>query len=134
MKPQTNGIDFTEKTVLIIEDETDIMRLLEFRLKKLGFQVATAKNGDLGLKKARALRPHLVVMDLMLPELPGEEICKAIREDDDEEFCTTPIIMVTAKNTDVDRVLGKSIGANSYITKPFDIEFLVKEIQRVFGF
>lgn len=116
------------KKILVIDDETDIIRLLSFRLAKEGFSVMTAQDGKTGLTMARTERPHLIVLDLTLPELPGEEVCKAIREDDDEALATTPIIMVTAKMSDVDRIIGKSIGANHYITKPFDVEDLLKKI------
>ncbi len=116
------------KKILVIDDETDIIRLLSFRLAKEGFNVMTAQDGKTGLTMARTERPHLIVLDLTLPELPGEEVCKAVREDDDEALATTPIIMVTAKMSDVDRIIGKSIGANHYITKPFDVEDLLKKI------
>jgi len=119
-----------KKKVLVIEDENDIVTILLFRLGKAGFEVLSAKNGVEGLELAKNIRPDLIILDLMLPELPGEEVCKAIREDDDETFCSIPIIMVTAKIGDVDRIIGKSIGANSYITKPFDVEDLLSEIQR----
>lgn len=118
------------KKILIIEDETDIVTILAFRLKKMKYDVVTASDGQTGLALAKQLRPDLIVLDLTLPELPGEEVCKAIREDVEEPFSKTPIIMVTAKNSDVDRIIGKSIGANSYITKPFELDSLVREINK----
>ncbi|MDD5216486.1 MAG: response regulator [Candidatus Omnitrophica bacterium] len=124
----TNG-----RKILIIEDELDITKLLSFRLRKIGFEVLTAHDGEAGLREAREKRPDLIILDLMLPELSGEEVCKAIRECDDEIFSQTPIIMVTAKIGEVDRIIGKVIGANSYITKPFDIEKLVEEIHKILG-
>ncbi len=105
--------------------------LLEYRLRQQGFGVEVAQDGATGLELARQQRPDLVVLDLNLPELPGEEVCKAIREDDDETFAGTPIIMVTAKHGDVDRIIGKSLGANRYVTKPFDLESLIEEIRQL---
>lgn len=119
------------KKILVIEDETDIITILSFRLKKAGFEILTARDGKHGLALAREHRPDLIVLDLMLPELPGEEVCKAIRENEDDEFSKTPIIMVTAKIADVDRIIGKSLGANAYITKPFEVEDLVQEINKI---
>jgi len=121
------------RKILIIEDELDITKLLSFRLKKIGFEVLTAHDSETGLREAREKRPDLIILDLMLPELSGEEVCKAIRECDDDVFSQTPIIMVTAKIGEVDRIIGKVIGANSYITKPFDIEKLVEEIHKILG-
>ena len=119
------------KKILVIEDENDIVTILQFRLAKAGFEILIARDGKNGLSMARKHNPDLIILDLMLPELPGEEVCKAIREDDDENFSHIPIIMVTAKIGDVDRVIGKSLGATSYITKPFDIEDLLTEIQKI---
>ena len=119
------------KKVLVIDDEIDIITLISFRLKKEGFQLLTAQDGQSGLQIAQKEKPDLIILDLTLPELPGEEVCKAIREDTDETFSQTPIIMVTAKMGDVDRIIGKSIGANCYITKPFDMDHLLVEINKL---
>jgi len=119
------------KKVLVIEDETDIITILSFRLEKAGFEIISARDGKTGLALAREQRPDLIILDLMLPELPGEEVCKTIREDEDEGFAKTPIIMVTAKIGEVDRIIGKSLGANSYITKPFEVEDLIEEIEKI---
>ncbi|MFZ5801568.1 MAG: response regulator transcription factor [Candidatus Omnitrophota bacterium] len=119
------------KKILLVEDEADITTILAFRLSKIGFTVLEARTGAQGLEMARSNRPDLIILDLMLPELPGEEVCKAIREDMDEVFARTPIIMVTAKDSEVDQIIGRSIGANSYVTKPFDVEVLLKEIHKL---
>jgi len=119
------------KKILIVEDEHDIVTLLSFSLKKAGFEIITTRDGEKGLAAARDRKPDLIILDLNLPKLPGEEVCKAIREDLDESFASTPIIMVTAKAGDVDRIIGKSIGANRYITKPFEMECLLKEIRDI---
>ncbi len=118
----------TEKSILIIEDEEAISRSLAFRLKRETFEVDAAEDGEEGLRKARLMHPDLIILDLRLPVIPGEEVCKAIREDADREFAKTPIIMVTAKSSDSDRVIGNVIGATYYMTKPYDFPDLLKNI------
>ena len=87
-----------------------------------------ANDGEDGYQQAREQNPDLIILDLMLPGCSGEEVCKAIREDEDEKFAHTPIIMVTAKTVEADRIVGKLCGANDYVTKPFDSKELVKRI------
>ena len=119
------------KRILIIEDDQAIREFLGYRLRKLNYDIIAAENGEEGLTKARQNFPNLIILDLMLPKLSGEELCKAIREDHDKLFAKIPIIMLTAKNSDVDRVIGKVIGANCYIEKPFKADHLLKEIKRL---
>lgn len=119
-----------KKQILIIEDDKSIQRMLSFRLTKMGFDVAQAEDGFEGFDEAKRLRPDLILLDLRLPGRPGEEICKAIREDGDSEFAKTPILMLTGKAADVDRVIGMVIGANAYIPKPFRLPKLLREINR----
>ena len=119
-----------KKRILLIEDEDDISHPLAFRLKRMGFDVAIANNGKNGLEEAKLTTPDLIILDLSLPLLSGEEVCKSIRENDEEGISQIPIIMLTAKVSEVDRIIGKVIGANSYMTKPFEIEELLKEINR----
>ncbi len=130
-KESKQRVKSDKKVVLLIDDEEDIRKTVSFRLKKAGFEVFTAENGEGGLNEAKRLRPGVIILDLMLPALPGEEVCKAIREDEDERFSMTPIIMLTAKSSDVDRIVGKVIGANCYMTKPFEIEDLIANIKKV---
>jgi len=92
--------------------------------------VETAEDGENALKKARLIHPDLIILDLKLPRLSGEEVCKAIRNDHDKEFAKTPIIMLTAKTSDVDRVIGNVIGATCYMTKPYDLPELLKNIRK----
>ncbi|PIQ88622.1 MAG: hypothetical protein COV72_07365 [Candidatus Omnitrophica bacterium CG11_big_fil_rev_8_21_14_0_20_42_13] len=117
------------KKILIIEDESDTCKALRFRFENRGFDVICAKDGRDGLEKAQAEFPALIILDLMLPELSGEEVCKEIRRN--ESIAKVPIIMLTAKDTDTDRVVGRVIGADSYMTKPFEIEELLREINRL---
>jgi two-component system, cell cycle response regulator len=117
--------------VLIIEDDDGIRKSLSHRLQREGYEAMTASDGKQGLSVARQTRPDLIVLDLMLPSLPGEEICKTIREDGDDLLSATPIIMLTAKTSDVDHCIGKVLGANVYIYKPYDVHILLKEINKL---
>jgi len=116
--------------ILIIEDEEHLALLIKLNLEHTGkYEVFVAKDGEEGLRKAKQENPHLVILDLRLPKLPGEEVCKEIRRD--EKIGDTPIIMVTAKGSSVDSVIGKVIGANCYISKPFEIDRLLQEIDKI---
>ncbi len=116
------------KKVLLVEDENDIAKAVSFRLRQAGYDVEIAQDGLRGLEMARKIRPDILVLDLMLPELPGEEVCKAIREGDDEELSRTPILMLTAKDSTVDQIVGRVIGANCYMCKPFDMQALIENV------
>ncbi len=122
-----------KKIVLIIEDEKDLSKTLAFRLRQAGFNTEIAEDGEEGLKKARQIHPDLIILDLMLPLLPGEEVCKAVHEDLDKKLASTPIIMLTAKGTDADRVVGKVIGADYYMTKPYNLPDLLQNIKQAIG-
>ncbi len=120
-----------KKRVLIIEDEDSASKFLGLRLKKLGFDVSAAADGMAGLQEVMSTLPDLVILDLMLPKLPGEEVCKAIRESFDEQIAKIPVIMLTGKDSVVDKVLGKVIGADAYLTKPYDFNDLLAAIRRI---
>lgn len=126
----TTTMNESKKKILIVEDDESVRTMLSTRMEKLGFEVARAEDGFEGLDEARRLRPDLIILDLRLPGRPGEEICKAIREDADGEFSRTPILMLTGKASDVDRVIGMVIGANAYVPKPYRLPKLLKEIDR----
>lgn len=117
------------KKIEIIEDEEGFRKVLGTHLKKLDFELFFAADGKQGLELARIEGPDLIILDLMLPDLSGEDVCKAIREDDDEDFARTPIIILTAKGGEVDRIVGKVIGANRYLTKPFEPDDLISKIK-----
>src|SRR2546423_5127234 len=102
--------------ILVVDDEPDAVELVEFNLKSAGYEVVTAADGSEALKKARAHSPDLIVLDLMLPEVDGLEVCKILRRD--PATSAIPIIMVAAKAAGIDRVLGLGMGADDYITKP----------------
>lgn len=119
------------KRILIIEDEYSASKFLALRLKSLGFSVSTAFDGMTGLKEASETIPDLIILDLMLPKLPGEEVCKTLRESFNEQLAKIPIIMLTGKDSLVDKVLGKVIGADAYLTKPYDFSDLLEAIRKI---
>lgn len=116
-------------TILVIDDEPDAVELIEFNLKGAGFQVKTAADGAEALVKARSISPSLIVLDVMLPEMDGFEICKLLRRD--PNTAAIPIIMLTAKAAEIDRVLGLELGADDYLTKPFSPRELVLRIKKL---
>lgn len=108
--------------ILIIEDETKLAETLAYNLREEGHEAIVASDGPSGLEKARGERPDLIVLDLMLPKMDGLEVCRLIRRDSD-----VPIIMLTAKSREIDKVVGLELGADDYVTKPFSmIEILAR--------
>ena len=116
------------KKILVIEDSHLMCQILEKELSKKGFEVITAYDGKGGLLKAREIRFDAIILDLVLPDIPGEEVCRDLKKFPETE--KIPIIMLTGKDSDVDRVLGKVLGADSYIAKPFDMGRLIEEISK----
>jgi two-component system phosphate regulon response regulator PhoB len=112
-----------------VDDEPEAVELVDFNLKQAGFDVAVAADGAEALKKARGLMPNLIVLDLMLPEVDGLEVCKMLRRD--SATAKVPIIMLTAKAAEIDRILGLELGADDYITKPFSPRELVLRVKRI---
>lgn len=113
--------------ILVVDDEEHIRTLLCFSLEREGFRVVTAGDGEEGLKLARTLRPDLVILDVMLPEKSGLEFCKALRAD--RELREIPVIMLSARGAEMDRVLGLETGADDYVTKPFSVRELVARVR-----
>jgi DNA-binding response OmpR family regulator len=120
----------TTKKILIVEDEQDILNLVKLYLEREGFRTSTAATGLEGLKQAKSEHPDLVVLDLMLAEMDGLEVCKKIRAD--PQTAMTPIIMLTAKAEESDQVIGLELGADDYITKPFSPKALVARVKALF--
>jgi two-component system alkaline phosphatase synthesis response regulator PhoP len=112
--------------ILIIEDEKDIVRLLKYNLDKQGFDVQSAHDGETGLSMARKDKPDLILLDLMLPKMDGIEVCRTLRQDS-----KVPIIILTAKKEEVDRILGLELGADDYVTKPFSVRELMARIKAI---
>lgn len=117
----------SHKKILIVEDEQDILQLVKLYLEKEGFRVVTAMTGPEGLKQVKAEKPNLVVLDLMLPEMDGLEVCKRLRSMPDTVML--PIIMLTAKAEESDTVIGLELGADDYVTKPFSPKALVARVK-----
>ncbi len=117
------------ETILLIEDEKNILELVKYNLEQEGFRVLTATKGNAGLETALKEKPALVLLDLMLPEINGLEICKTLKQT--EKTRRIPIIMLTAKGTESDKVVGLELGADDYITKPFSPRELVARIKAV---
>lgn len=115
--------------ILVVDDEPEAVELLEFNLTQAGYAVVAAADGAEALKKARSAMPNLVVLDLMLPEIDGIEVCKMLRRD--PATAAIPIIMLTAKAAEIDRILGLELGADDYITKPFSPRELVLRVKKV---
>ncbi len=112
--------------ILIIEDDKDILRTIQIRLEMEGYKIFTAVDGYEGIYKARTSGEDIIILDLKLPGLPGEEICRELRKD--KKFESLPIIMLTAKDSEVDEVIGKVIGATYYMRKPFKMDELLDKI------
>ena len=118
------------KTILIVEDERDVVDLLTLSLRKAGgFVVSTAADGVSGLQKARNEKPTFIILDLMLPKMPGLEICKILKSDPATR--QIPIMMLTAKAEEIDRIVGLEFGADDYVTKPFSPREVVLRIRAI---
>jgi two-component system alkaline phosphatase synthesis response regulator PhoP len=115
------------KKVLVIEDDRAIVDLLEIHLRDLDCEVLKAYNGKDGLEKAIGQKPDLIVLDLTLPQMDGIEVCQKVRA-----VQSTPIVMLTAKSEEIDRVLGLEIGADDYITKPFSVREFIARVKAIF--
>lgn len=112
------------KKILIVEDDRSLVEVITYNLRKEGFDVLTASDGVRGLEIARRERPDLVLLDIMLPEMDGLELCRLLRRESN-----VPIIMLTAKVTETDRIVGLELGADDYVTKPFSIKELMARIR-----
>lgn len=114
--------------VLVVEDDSTLLETIEYNLVKQGYDVITASDGQMAIEKARSDHPDLIILDVMLPELDGFEVCRILRKE-----MATPIIMLTARTDEVDKVVGLEMGADDYISKPFSMRELmarVKAMQR----
>ena len=115
--------------VLIVEDEKDVREMLRLNLKVGGFDVLEAQNGAEGLAIAKAELPSVVILDLMMPEMSGMEVCRALRRN--PATSRIPILMLTAKSTEGDKVAGLEVGADDYVTKPFSPRELLLRVRAV---
>jgi DNA-binding response OmpR family regulator len=116
------------RTILIVEDDPDIAKLITMHVTEAGYVVIHVSNGEQGLEKFEQSSPDLVVLDIMLPGINGLEVCKRIRKKNER----VPVLMLTAKSTELDRVLGLELGADDYLTKPFSVVELMARIKALF--
>ena len=115
--------------ILVVDDEPDIRLLVAINLRKAGYRVLEAERGDEALRLAKEQSPALIVLDLMLPDMSGREVCRHLREQ--HETKTTPVLMLTARDEEIDRVKGFMAGADDYVTKPFSVRELVLRIRAI---
>lgn len=117
-------------TILCVDDEEDLLEILSYNLKKDGYSVFTATNGESAIDKALKVKPDLIVLDIMMDELDGFEVCKILRGK--EETKNTPIIFLSAKTEEIDEILGLELGADDYITKPFSPRKVLAKVRAIF--
>ena len=115
------------KKILIVDDEPNIVISLEYLMKKEGFEVAVANDGEAALQKVASFAPDLVLLDVMMPKKSGYEVCAALRAD--ASLAATKIIMLTAKGRDTEVAKGLAMGADAYVTKPFSTKDLVAQVK-----
>ncbi len=116
-----------QKKILVVDDEPDLVETVQFYLETEGYQVLVSNNGEDALNQARKEKPDLIVLDLMLPKLDGYKVCRLLKFD--ERYKHIPILMLTARAQEKDRILGKETGADEYMTKPFDMEKLSEKVK-----
>ena len=115
------------KKILIVDDEADLVETVRFPLEMEGYHVLVSYNGEDALNQARKENPDLILLDLMLPKLDGYKVCRLLKFDD--RYKHIPILMLTAKTQEKDKALGMETGANEYITKPFEMDDLLKKVK-----
>lgn len=120
-----------QKKILVVDDEKDITETLSFMLKANGYDVITAFDGENGLKAAKEENPDLIILDVMMPKINGYKIARLLKYDN--KYKHIPIIMVTARGQDTDKLIGEETGADVYITKPFEFEEILNSINKYLG-
>jgi two-component system response regulator VicR len=119
------------KKILVVDDEQSITDLLEYNLQQNGYRVVVARDGHQALRLARTEQPDLIVLDLMLPGPDGLDVCRELRREGSPALASVPIIMLTARDEEVDRVVGLELGADDYVTKPFSVRELMARVKAV---
>jgi len=119
------------KKILLVDDETDLVEMVKMRLEANGYEVVPAYDGQDGLEKARSLKPDLIILDLMLPKMDGYKVCRMLKFD--EKYKNIPIVLFTARVQEADQKMGEEVGANAYITKPFEPQALLDKIKELLG-
>jgi DNA-binding response OmpR family regulator len=115
------------KKILVVDDEVDLVETVRFPLEMEGFDVLVSYNGEDALNQARKENPDLIILDLMLPKLDGYKVCRLLKFD--ERYKHIPILMLTAKTQEKDKTLGMETGADEYITKPFEMDYLMEKVK-----
>jgi DNA-binding response OmpR family regulator len=115
------------KKILVVDDEVDLVKTIQFALEAEGYKVLVSYNGEDALNQSRKENPDLILLDLMLPKLDGYKVCRLLKFD--EQYKHIPILMLTAKTQEKDKMLGVETGANEYITKPFDMDQLMEKMK-----
>ncbi|MGV7220272.1 MAG: response regulator [Nitrospinales bacterium] len=118
-----------KRTILVADDDSDLLKLLSTMLGQEGFRVLTANNGDIAIKKVKAELPHLMILDVQMPMKNGLEVCKILKQD--EKTRDIPIIMLTGRADEIDRVVGLELGAEDYIVKPFSVREMILRVTKV---
>jgi DNA-binding response OmpR family regulator len=116
-----------KRKILVVDDEVDLVKTIKFSLELEGYKVLVSYNGEDALNQARKENPDLLLLDIMLPKLDGYKVCRLLKFD--EQYKHIPILMMTAKTQEKDKLMGKETGANEYITKPFDMEELMEKVK-----
>ena len=119
------------KRILIVDDEVQLVEMVKMRLEAAGYEVISAYDGQDGFDKAKKDQPHLIILDLMLPKMDGYKVCGLLKND--ARYSKIPIIMFTARAQEEDERLGKDLGAEEYVTKPFDPKILLSKIKELLG-
>lgn len=117
------------QTILVVDDEPDIVEIIQYNLEKSGFDVIVAADGPAALEKARDETPDLIVLDLMLPGLEGTDVCRILKQE--ERTRSIPILMLTAKSEEIDRIIGLELGADDYVVKPFSPREIALRIRNI---
>ena len=119
----------TKKKILVVDDEAEIVKALQIKLEVSGYEVLIAYDGEEGLERVRKEKPDLLILDLILPEVGGYKVCDLLKAD--ARYDKIPIIMLTAKTQEEDIWVGEEVGADAYITKPFEYQVLLSEIKKL---
>ncbi len=120
------GVQGTTRRILLVDDEPSIQKMLVHALEREGFQVHAVGDGEAALEAFESYEPHIIILDIMLPKVDGTEVCRRIRAQSD-----VPIVMLTAKDDEIDRVVGLELGADDYVTKPFAVRELVARVRAI---
>ncbi len=119
------------KKILIVDDEADIIEILQFVLEAQGYECITASDGEEGLNLAREASPDLIILDVMMPKINGYKISRLLKYDN--KYKNIPILMITARSQEEDKIIGEETGADEYITKPFKVDYVVEKVKSYLG-